>query len=83
MVRGGKLFNSCPMEIRNYSGEDCTTLGFRNMLQTYLMAIPDRPRDPIGKYWPEAVNMEGNPSNLLIDWQNKLQEQIRKREWNF
>ena len=82
-VRGGKLFNSCPMEVRNYSGKDCTTLGFKNLLQIYLKAIPDRPRDPIGQYWPEATNIEGNPSNSLIDWHNKLQEQIRKREWKF
>ena len=83
MVRGGKLFNSCPMEVRNYSGKGCTTIGFKNLLQNYLKAIPDRPRDPIGKHWPEAVNLEGKPSNSLIDWQHKLKEQIRDREWNF
>ena len=66
-VRGGKLFNSCPMEVRNYSGKGCTTIGFKNLLQNYLKAIPDRPRDPIGKHWPEAVNIEGKPSNSLID----------------
>ena len=68
------------MEVRNYSGKGCTTIGFKNLLQNYLKAIPDRPRDPIGKHWPEAVNIEGKPSNSLIDWQNKLKEQIRERE---
>ena len=70
------------MEVRNYSGKDCTTIGFTNLLQNYITAIPDRPRDPIRKYWPEAVNSEGKLSNSLLYWHIKLKEQIRKRDWN-
>ena len=82
-VRGGNLFNSCPSEIRNYTGNDCSTLGFKNLLQVYLKAIPDRPRDPIGQHWPEATTLDGKPSNSLIDWQRKLQVQIKANEWKF
>ena len=43
-VRGPKLFNSLPPDIRNITG--CSTNCFKNKLDNYLKNIPDHPKIP-------------------------------------
>lgn len=43
-IRGPKLFNSIPKEIRDSTG--CTVDSFKKLLDKYLSTIPDQPRCP-------------------------------------
>ena len=42
-VKGAKVFNSLPKEIRGYDG---SLNGFKARIDTYLVSIPDRPYLP-------------------------------------
>ena len=47
-VRAGRLFNSLPRYLRDYSGEKTTINNFKSQLDQFLELVPDRPRDTSG-----------------------------------
>ena len=51
-VRGPRLFNAMPVDIRNYVGD---IDGFKRILDVYLAGVPDRPCLP-GYPQPAASN---------------------------
>ena len=47
-VRSGRLFNSLPRYLRDYSGEKATMHSFKSQLDQFLELVPDRPWDTAG-----------------------------------
>ena len=68
-VRGGKIFNSLPMSVRNYGGVGTTLEGFKIILGDYLDKVPDRPHD-VSTGWLSATvdKVTGTNSNSIIHW---------------
>ena len=55
-----------PGELRIFNG---TTLQFKRKLDQYLQTIPDQPY--LEGTAPGIVDLEGRPSNSLVDWLRK------------
>ena len=60
---GARLYNSIPCYIRTFRG---TLPQFKTMLDEYLAVIPDQPA--VGDMIPGSRNIQGKPSNSVIDW---------------
>ena len=63
MVNGVNLFNSLPRIIRNIKND---LPEFKKKLDAFLNKVPDQPECP--GYRPEARDINGHPSNSIIDW---------------
>ena len=65
-IHGGRLFNSCPKDIRNISR--CSVDEFKEKLDIFRSQIPDEPSVPGTEYTPSACDLfTSRPSNSLID----------------
>ena len=60
---GARLYNSVPSYIPSFKG---TLPQFKIILDKYLAVIPDQPA--VGDMIPGARNIQGKPSNSVIDW---------------
>ena len=67
MHHGVLLYNCIPSDIRNTSE---TLNEFKSRLDEYLSTVPDHPAVP--GLIPDAPDMDGNPSNCLLDWVKHL-----------
>ena len=75
-VMGAQLWNSLPMQIRNYGGFDTSLQGFKSILGPYIRVVPDKPRDNQGGWFPNPVNEAGQYSNSLTHWRPWLQKNV-------
>ena len=66
-VFGARLFNSMPRIIREYSGD---FKGFKSMIDSYLMEVPDCP--VLDGYISHNMDENNKPSNSLIHWNKNL-----------
>ena len=64
---GVLLFNSLPITLRMFNR---TPTEFKIHLDRFLKKIPDQPQVP--GLTPEAKDINGPPSNCLIDWIREL-----------
>ena len=55
-VRAGRLYNSLPRYLRDYSGDKATMNGFKSQLDKFLELVPDRPRETSGGWLPAAID---------------------------
>ena len=69
--RGVKLFNSIPNELKTFEG---SLASFKVKLDKYLELLPDQPE--VGGLKPEAVTIMGKPSNSIVDWGRKLDNEL-------
>ena len=82
-VRSGRLFNSLPHYLRDYSGEKATLNGFKNQLDRFLQFVPDRPRDTSGGWLPVAIDQTtGLNSNSLVHWMILLRKTNPEFWWS-
>ena len=63
-VKGPRIFNSLPANVRNFTGG--TVDAFKSRLDAYLKTVPDQPLIP---GYTAARNID---SNSLIDWEYHL-----------
>ena len=80
-VQGAHLWNSLPMQFRNYGGFDTSLQGFKSILGSYLRLVPDKPRDNQGGWFPNPVNEAGQHSNSLTHWRPWLQKRCPYYSW--
>ena len=66
-VAWAQIFNSMPRIIREYSGD---FKGFKSMIDTYLMEVPDCP--VLDGYILHNMDENSKPSNSLIHWNRNL-----------
>jgi ribonuclease P/MRP protein subunit RPP40 len=65
LTEGPRLFNSLPIEIRNFTGP---FMGFKHLVDLHLDELPDCPHLD-HEYVPAAVDSNGRPSNSIKDWE--------------
>ena len=76
-IRGPKLFNSIPLEIRNLT--ECSVNTFKNRLDCLLNMIPDTPTSQ--KYHPAPLNnLTSRSSNSILEWVQYLNIPTRRAE---
>ena len=80
-MQGGMLFNSQPLQIRNYGGSDTLGEGFKAVLRTYLNVVPDMPRDLSAEWYPNPLDANGHHSNSLVHWRMFLNQTNQEYEW--
>ena len=78
--RAARLFNSCPAFVRNYEG---STLGFKNILTSYIKKVPDKQRSQHTGIMPAATDQVAHiKSNSLVHWRTFLEKHSPNYQWH-
>ena len=65
IIRGGRIFNKLPHNLRNLT--DITLDTFKSRLDTFIQLVPDNPSVP-GLYPAPVCKNTNRQSNDLADW---------------